>query len=129
MFIPSAILGFLIGLLIWIFILACIRIFGVVKKLIAPEKVDELDLKVMYAMAGNVDTGDKNSELKMAKIYSVNGSIRRSGMAPSYLGCAGKTNKLVQGNEDNSCAGVQKAGANSFRHFLVKFSEPIQSSY
>ena len=107
MFIPSAILGFLIGLLIWILILACIRIFGVVKKLIAPEKVDELDLKVMYAMAGNVDTGDKNSELKMAKIHSVNGSIRRSGMAPSYSGCAGRTNKLVQENEDNSCAGDQ----------------------
>ena len=106
MFIPSAILGFLIGLLIWILILACIRIFGVVKKLIAPEKVDELDLKVMYAMAGNVDTGVKNSE-KMAKIYSVNGSIRRSGIVPSYSGCAGKTNKLDQENEDNSCAGDQ----------------------
>merc|ERR1712179_514185 len=57
MFIPSAILGFLIGLLILILILACIRTFGAVKKTIArlfpSEKVDELDLKVMYAMSGD----------------------------------------------------------------------------
>ena len=108
MFIPSAILGFLIGLLIWIIILACIRIFGVVKKSVArlfpSEKVDALDLKVMYAMSGNEDTGNKDSELKMAKIYS--GSIRRSGMGPCYSANAVKLNKLVQETDDeNSCAG------------------------
>jgi len=99
MFIPSAILGFLIGLLIWILILACIRIFGAVKKTIArifpSEKVDELDLKVMYAMSGDGVTWTNRRVDKMAKIHSVNGSLRRSENCPYRTVKVDKLDKLM----------------------------------
>jgi len=78
MFIPSAILGFLIGLLIWIVMLACLRIFGVLKKMAVrifyKEKVDELDLRAMYNLSG--DPWKKISDAE--RIHSGNGSIMKS---------------------------------------------------
>lgn len=107
MFIPSAILGFLIGLLIWILILACIRIFGAVKKTIArlfpSEKVDELDFKVMYAMSGDGVTWNNRRDDKMAKIQSVNGSLRRSGNCPYRTAKVDKLDKLVPEMADYTC--------------------------
>jgi len=111
MFIPSAILGFLIGLLIWILILACIRTFGAVKKTIArlfpSEKVDELDLKVMYAMSGDGVTWNNRRDDKMAKIHSVNGSLRRSGNCPYRTANVDKLDKLVPEMADYTCLAEQ----------------------
>jgi len=112
MFIPSAILGFLIGLLIWILILACIRIFGAVKKTVArlfpSEKVDELDLKVMYAMSGDGNTWNKIRDDKMAKIHSVHGSVRRSGNCTYSMAYEDKLDKPVQEAVDYTFNAEQK---------------------
>ena len=111
MFIPSAILGFLIGLLIWILILACIRIFGAAKKSIArlfpSEKVDELDVKVMYAIAGDGVTWNNRRDDKMAKIHSVNGSLRRSGNCPYRTANVDKLDELVPEMADYTCLAEQ----------------------
>ena len=82
MFIPSAILGFIIGLLVWVVALAILRTFGVVKKTVIRvfknQKSDELDLKVKY-----VTTGDPWIKISDAeRIHSVNGAIRKSVIGP-----------------------------------------------
>ena len=82
MFIPSAILGFIIGLLVWVVALAILRIFGVVKKTVIRvfknQKLDELDLKVKYVTSG--DPWIKISDAE--RIHSVNGAIRKSVIGP-----------------------------------------------
>ena len=82
MFIPSAILGFTIGLLIWVVCLLILRTFGVVKnaviRVFKKEKSDELDLKVKYVTSG--DPWIKISDAE--KIHSVNGAIRKSVIGP-----------------------------------------------
>ena len=82
MFIPSAILGFIIGLLFWVACLLIIRTFGVFKKAVIrvfkKEKVDEVDLAAKYVIS--VDPWIKISDAE--KIHSVNGSIRKSVLGP-----------------------------------------------
>ena len=50
MFIPSALLGFIIGMTIWIINLVIIRLFGMARKSfssnLSNEKTDDLDLKL-----------------------------------------------------------------------------------
>jgi len=82
MFIPSAILGFIIGLLFWVVCLLILRTFGVFKKAVIrvfkKEKVDDMDLAVKYVISG--DPWIKISDAE--KIHSVNGSIRKSVLGP-----------------------------------------------
>ena len=82
MFIPSAILGFIIGLLVWVVCLLILRTFGVVKnaviRVFKKEKSDVLDLKVKYVTSG--DPWIKISDAE--KIHSVNGAIRKSVIGP-----------------------------------------------
>ena len=86
MFIPSAILGFIIGLLVWVVALAILRIFGVVKKTVIRvfknQKLDELDLKVKYVTSG--DPWIKISDAE--RIHSGNGAIRKSVIGPCSPG-------------------------------------------
>ena len=82
MFIPSAILGFIIGLLFWVVCLLILRTFGVFKKAVIrvfkKEKVDDMDLAVKYVISG--DPWIKISDAE--KIHSVNGSIKKSVLGP-----------------------------------------------
>jgi len=82
MFIPSAILGFLIGLLLWVVGLAFLRIFGLLKntfrRVFGTGKDDDLDLNAMYNLSG--DPWIKISDAQ--KIHSGNGSIRKSVLDP-----------------------------------------------
>ena len=81
MFIPSAILGFIIGMLVWTFFLVILRTLGVIKRAVlkkfCKEESDELELRVKYT------TGDPWKKISDAeKIHSVNGSIRKSVIGP-----------------------------------------------
>merc|ERR1712142_116813 len=104
MFIPSAILGFLIGLLIWIVMLACLRIFGVLKKtavrVFNKEKVDELDLRAMYNLSG--DPCKKISDAE--RIHSGNGSIMKSVIGTANQDIVSTIDKNVPVTLNNSRA-------------------------
>ena len=81
MFVPSALLGFIIGLAVWVIALTIWRTAGLVKtsvvKWIKNEENDELDLKVKYT---SEDPWKQISDAE--KIHSVNGAIKKSVIGP-----------------------------------------------
>ena len=80
LFIPSALVGFLIGLLIWIAFLIVLRSFGVVKQFLFPgainDEEDVMNFKVKYVKNGDpwIDISD------LEKFNSLNGATQKTSL-------------------------------------------------